>query len=81
MFESYPSLKNAFGPFKSLNADDMRYNNVLRAHGQRLLSTIASVIEKRDDPDAMVRHLHELGQKHMTFDAKMAYMDVSGQIV
>jgi len=81
MFESYPSLKQAFGPFKSLNADDLRYSKVLADHGQRLLNTIAAVLETRDDPDAMVKHLHDLGQKHMTFDAKMAYMDVCSDVV
>ena len=81
MFESYPGLRQAFATFKSLKTEDERYLNELRNHGKLLLATIASVLEKQNDPDAMISHLHELGQKHMTFDANMAYMDVSAELV
>ena len=70
-------MKGAFGPFKTLSTEDERYNQELRAHGQRVLHTVEKLVDLRNDPDRAVRSLHELGRKHVIFNAKEEYLDVS----
>lgn len=69
-------MKGAFGPFKSLSPDDIRFSQELRAHGQRVLTTIDKLMCTRDDTSSMVMHLHELGQRHVTYSVKVDYIDV-----
>ena len=49
----------------------------IRAHGMRVLKTVGDVLEKHDDIDQIVEYLHDLGTKHITFNAKPDYVDVS----
>ena len=70
-------MKGAFGPFRTLSPDDIHYSRELRAHGQRVLHTVEKLVDLRGDPDRAVRALHDLGRKHVIFNAKAEYMDVS----
>ena len=70
-------MKEAFGPFRSIRPEDAHYKQVLEDHGKRVLGTLQMVIDYRNDPDHVVTELNELGQKHVTFNAKSEYLDVS----
>lgn len=78
MFESYPDLKSAFGPFKHLTQNDSDYEEVLRSHGVRVVSIVELVLSKSPDNEDVIENLHELGRKHLSFNAKVEYIDVSG---
>ena len=47
LFETYPDTMGAFGPFKSLNPEDIRFNKELRDHGLRVISTVKEVLKHR----------------------------------
>ena len=82
MFADYPDVKGAFGPMLgSLSAADGRYTQELRDHGQRVLGTVDYVISNRQQQCDVISHLHDLGNRHITFDAKQDFMDVSSGIV
>ena len=77
MFESYPGVKGAFGTLRSMSSQDKLYADEIRAHGRRVLGTLELVISHSNDPEHVINHLHELGHKHITFNAKVEFMDVS----
>lgn len=77
MFESYPDLKSAFGPFKHLNHHDASYEEVLRAHGVRVVNIVELVLNLWQNEEEVIQNLHELGRRHLTFSAKVEYVDVS----
>ena len=70
-------MKGAFGPFRSMKQEDQRFSMELRKHGERVLRTIDAVLKRKENPDQLVSYLHDLGRKHVTFNAKSDYMDVS----
>ena len=76
MFSSYPDIKSAFGPFRSVSSEDTHYTEVLQAHGTRVLGTLEYVITQNGNSE-VVNYLHDLGNKHITFNAKVEFMDVS----
>ena len=47
LFETYPDTIGAFGPFKSLNPEDVRFNKELRDHGLRVISTVNEILKHR----------------------------------
>ena len=60
-----------------MSADDVRLSQELRAHGLRVLSTVNQVLERQGDTEDAMQYLYELGSKHITFNAKADYIDVS----
>lgn len=77
MFATYPNVKEAFSAFRYLSAEDQRFELVLRAHGERVLMIVDQLLLQDSDCRYDVTLLHELGFKHVTFDAKSDYLDVS----
>ena len=77
LFEQYPDTKGAFSVFKSMGPEDKKYEQELRAHGARVMRTVGEVIDRIHDHDAIVTHIHDLGSRHLTFNAKPDFIDVS----
>ena len=77
MFQSYPDLQSAFGPLRDVSQEDSQYGDVLRAHGTRVLGIVKYLVEHWSDQDAVITHLHKLGQHHVIINAKVEYIDVS----
>ncbi len=44
LFETYPDTMGAFGPFKSIKPEDVRFNEELRDHGLRVINTVQEVL-------------------------------------
>ena len=74
---SYPMMKSEFSAIKTLDSQDERYQQHIREHGGRVLNLLGNIVENVEQPDLVIRHLHELGTKHLTYDAKADYIDVS----
>jgi hypothetical protein len=77
MFATYPLVKEAFGAFRYLSPEDQRFERELRAHGDRVLMLVDQLLMQDNDCRYDVTLLHELGFKHVTFNAKSDYLDVS----
>ncbi len=50
LFETYPDTMGAFGPFRSINPEDVRFNQELRDHGLRVINTVSEVLKHRSAP-------------------------------
>lgn len=67
----------AFLPFRSVGEDSKRYKAELQKHGMRVMGVVDVILDCKGDRDKVIHQLHELGKKHLTFDAKPEYFDVS----
>ena len=76
LFETYPDMKDVFGPFRSMHPEDQRYSSVMKAHGERVLHTVDDVLKRQRRPEELIDFLHDLGHTHLTFNAKADYLDV-----
>ena len=59
----------------------MRLSSELRQHGERVMKTVSTLLDRHDDMDFIIDFLHKLGRKHVTYSAKPDYMDVSIQLI
>ena len=72
----YPSTRDSFSTLRTLDSRDDAYLKEIRAHGLRVIHLLEQIVEHVHDPDHVIRHLHQLGSKHITYDAKPDYIDV-----
>ena len=70
-------MQQIFIPFRGLTADELRNCDKLRQHGLRVMNTVDKCISRIDKPERLENILHELGHKHVTFNIKTDYLDVS----
>ena len=70
-------MQQIFIPFRGLTADELRNCDKLRQHGLRVMNTVDKCIARIDKPERLENILHELGHKHVTFNIKTDYLDVS----
>lgn len=68
-------------PFRGLSSDELRTNIKLREHGLRVMGTIEKCIARLDKPEKLETLMSDLGQKHIIFDTKIQYFDVSFTIL
>lgn len=77
LFEKFPDVQDLFVPFRGLNSEELRQNVGLREHGLRVMGTIEKCVTRIDQPDKLTSMLEILGEKHVVFDTKIEYFDVS----
>jgi hypothetical protein len=77
LFSTYPAIQTAWRPFRDQSPKDARFQETLRRHGVNVLGIIGRFLQVRDNVEAGIDLLHELGQRHVTYDAKMVFADVS----
>ena len=77
LFEKFPDVQDLFVPFRGLNSEELRQNVGLREHGLRVMGTIEKCITRIDKPEKLISMLEVLGEKHIVFDTKIEYFDVS----
>ena len=77
LFRAYPDIQSAFPHIKVLDPTEAKYREDVMTHGTRVLDTIELMLSKIDDLDSLVAEVHALGRKHVAFNAKVDYIDVS----
>ena len=77
MFEKHPDVQNLFVHFRGLSSDELRSSERLRDHGLKVMNTVDKCIARLDKVDKLEKLLYELGQKHVIYNIKIEYLDVS----
>ena len=77
LFEKYPDMQQIFIPFRGLTAEELRNCDKLRQHGLRVMGTVDKCVARIDKLEKLEKLLHELGNKHVVFNIKTDYLDVS----
>ena len=70
-------MQQIFVPFRGLTRDELRNCDKLRQHGLRVMGTVDKCISRLDETPKLEALLHELGHKHVTFNIRIDYLDVS----
>ena len=60
-----------------MTKEEMKHSSSLRAHALRVMSAVEKLLARINDMDKVEQLLYEMGQRHMMYDAKVDYIDVS----
>ena len=77
LFEAHPDVQDVFMPFKGLTKDDLQHSNQLRSHALRVMGTVEKCLARIDEPKKLEQVLSDLGSRHVMYNAKVDYIDVS----
>ena len=64
-------------PFKGMTKEDLQYSNQLKTHALRVMGTVDKCLARIDDTKKIQEMLHDLGSRHVMYNAKVDYIDVS----
>ena len=60
-----------------MSKEDLQYSNQLRTHALRVMGTVEKCLSRIDDQKKIQEMLQDLGSKHVMYNAKVDYIDVS----
>lgn len=78
LFETHPDVQDVFMPFKGMAKEDMQHSSQLRAHALRVMDIVEKCLAEIDDSNKVEAMLHELGSRHVMYNAKVDYIDLIG---
>lgn len=64
-------------PFKGMTKEDLQYSNQLRTHALRVMGTVEKCLARIEEPKKLQEMLSDLGSRHVMYNAKVDYIDVS----
>ena len=77
MFDNHPEVQDAFLPFQHLSRKDMEQSAILRSHALRVMGTVDKCITRLDTPDKLKELMSDLGKRHMNYNTKEDFIEVS----
>lgn len=81
LFETHPDVQEVFMPFKGKSKEDLSHSAQLKAHALRVMGTVEKCLARINEPKKMEELLHDLGAKHVMYNARVDYIDVSINVV
>ncbi|KAK6182322.1 hypothetical protein SNE40_010033 [Patella caerulea] len=78
LFETHPDVQDVFMPFKGKSKEDLKQNTQLRSHALRVMGTVEKCLARINEPKKLEEMLHELGARHVMYNAKVDYIDLIG---
>jgi hypothetical protein len=77
LFDNHPEVQDAFLPFQHLSRKDMEQSAILRSHALRVMGTVDKCITRLDTPDKLKELMSDLGKRHMNYNTKEDFIEVS----
>ncbi|KAL8613604.1 hypothetical protein ACOMHN_022023 [Nucella lapillus] len=78
LFETHPDVQDAFLPFRRQKLDDLKHSHELKSHALRVMGTVEKCLSRIDEPEKLEALLHDLGAKHLIYNARIDYIDLIG---
>ncbi|CAG5129487.1 unnamed protein product [Candidula unifasciata] len=78
LFETHPEVQNVFVPFKGQSKESLRDSAQLKSHALRVMGTVEKCVTRFQEPEKISQMLHELGARHVMYNAKVDYIDLIG---
>ncbi|RWS04741.1 cytoglobin-2-like protein, partial [Dinothrombium tinctorium] len=78
LFETHPEVQEVFMPFREVDPSDLKFSKELRAHALRVMGIVQKVVARIRDAEKCEQLLQELGKKHVSYGAKVNYVDLVG---
>ena len=76
LFETHPDVKAVFMPQGSDANEALKDSKWLRGHALRVMGIVEKVLSRIHDEDKLSKLLHELGNRHIQYNAKSDYIQV-----
>ncbi|KAI8787758.1 neuroglobin, partial [Biomphalaria glabrata] len=70
-----PDVKGTFMDFRDKTAEELRASTALRSHVLRVMGAVEKVVARMDSEDKVVTLLHDLGQRHVVYNARPEFLD------
>lgn len=64
-------------PFQKLAQEDMEHSAILRSHALRVMGTVDKCLARIRTPEKLQTLMHELGERHVNYNARYDFVDVS----
>ncbi|CAG5129128.1 unnamed protein product, partial [Candidula unifasciata] len=78
LFETHPEVQNVFVPFRGQTREVLQDSVQLKSHAVRVMGTVDKCLTRCQDPERIRQMLHELGARHVLYNARVDYMDLIG---
>ncbi|KAL8585140.1 hypothetical protein ACOMHN_013156 [Nucella lapillus] len=78
LFETHPDVQAIFLPFKGQSLDELKQSAQLKGHVMRVMGTVEKCLSRIDEPEKLQNLLHDLGAKHVLYNARIDYIDLIG---
>lgn len=72
-----PGVKSTFSSFRDKTVEELKASTALRSHVLRVMGAVEKVVARLDNEDKLVALLHDLGQRHVVYNARPEFLDVS----
>ncbi|CAG5127650.1 unnamed protein product [Candidula unifasciata] len=77
LFEE-PEIKGTFLSFRDKTVEELKASTALRSHVLRVMGAVEKVVARLDNEEKMVALLHDLGQRHVVYNARPEFLDLVG---
>ncbi|XP_076442802.1 neuroglobin-like [Babylonia areolata] len=78
LFETHPDVQDAFQPFQGRSLEELRHSRQLKGHVLKVMNTVEKCLARIHEPDKLESLLHDLGAKHLLYNARIDYIDLIG---
>ncbi|XP_041351734.1 non-symbiotic hemoglobin-like [Gigantopelta aegis] len=78
LFEMHPDVQDVFSPFKGKSVENLKSNSHLKSHALRVMGSVEKCLARIHEPLKLEEMLHELGVRHVQYNAKVDYIDLVG---
>ncbi|XP_060069310.1 neuroglobin-like [Ylistrum balloti] len=79
LFETHPEVQDSFLPFRQLSKTDLELSAILKSHSLRVMGTVDKCIARASQPDKLRDLMSSLGQRHISYNAQIEFIDMVGQ--
>ncbi|XP_012939902.1 neuroglobin [Aplysia californica] len=73
-----PEIRGTFMTFRDKTVEELKASTALRSHVLRVMGAVEKVVARLDNKEKMVALLHDLGQRHMSYNARPEFLDLVG---
>jgi len=75
LFENHPDVQENFENFRGQTIESLKGSEALETHALSVMNSVNKVVSRLDQPDRLVQLLHDLGRKHISYKANMAFLE------
>lgn len=79
LFETHPEVQSVFLPFRGKSHEDLQDSPQLKSHALRVMGTVETCMNHIHQLQELHQTLHDLGARHVMYNAKVDYIDVGGE--
>ncbi|PVD26432.1 hypothetical protein C0Q70_14109 [Pomacea canaliculata] len=76
---THPEVQSVFLPFRGKSHEDLQDSPQLKSHALRVMGTVETCMNHIHQLQELHQTLHDLGARHVMYNAKVDYIDVGGE--